>query len=240
MEIYLFVIAVLFAASFTQGMTGFGFALVSIPLLTLVIELPEAVALGALGGLVVNIFLIIKLKSFVKFLDLKNLIIGSVVGIPLGSIVLYSVSPDILKKILGAVIIVFVILTTAKVIKQKKINLKWGYVFGFFSGLLGGALNTNGPPILIYFYLNGYDKFKQKASITGFFLIASVFIVSSHALTGITSMATLKNFGFAFPFILTGIFLGSRAFGKISTIIYNRIILGFLFVVSIYLIFWSR
>lgn len=240
MEIYLFVIAVLFAASFTQGMTGFGFALVSIPLLTLVIELPEAVALGALGGLVVNIFLIIKLKSFVKFLDLKNLIIGSVVGIPLGSFVLYSVSPDILKKILGAVIIVFVILTTAKIIKQKKINLKWGYVFGFFSGLLGGALNTNGPPILIYFYLNGYDKFKQKASITGFFLIASVFIVSSHALTGITSISTLRNFGLAFPFILTGIFLGSRAFGKISAIIYNRIILGFLFVVSIYLILWSR
>lgn len=221
-------------------MTGFGFALVSIPMLSMLMELREAVALGALGGLVVNIYLIIKLRSFVKFFDLKNLIIGSVVGIPLGTYVLNYLSPYILKTILGIIIVIFVFLSVFKIIKQRNISTNWGYLFGLTSGLLGGALNTNGPPILIYFYLNGYDKFKQKASITGFFLIASVFIVSSHALTGITSIATLKNFGFALPFILTGIFLGSRAFGKISTLIYDRIILGFLFLVSIYLIFFSK
>ncbi len=240
MEIYLFIIAVLFTASFTQGMTGFGFALVSIPMLSMLMELREAVALGALGGLVVNIYLIIKLRSFVKFFDLKNLIIGSVVGIPLGTYVLNYLSPHILKTILGIIIVVFVFLSVFKIIKQRNISTNWGYLFGFTSGLLGGALNTNGPPILIYFYLNGYDKFKQKASITGFFLIASVFIVSSHALTGITSTSTLKNFGYALPFILSGISLGSRAFGKISTLIYDRIILGFLFLVSIYLIFFSK
>ncbi|MCO6473764.1 MAG: sulfite exporter TauE/SafE family protein [Melioribacteraceae bacterium] len=240
MEIYLFIIAVLFAASFTQGMTGFGFALVSIPLLSMMMELKEAVALGALGGLVVNIYLIIKLRSFVKFFDLKNLIIGSVIGIPLGTYMLNDLSPHILKIILGIIVILFVLLSVFKIIKQRNINTNLGYIFGFASGLLGGALNTNGPPILIYFYLNGYDKFKQKASITGFFLIASMFIVLSHALTGITSTTTLKNFGIALPFILTGIFLGSRAFGKISTLIYDRIILGFLFIVSIYLIFLSR
>lgn len=240
MEIYLFIIAVLFTASFTQGMTGFGFALVSIPMLSMLMELREAVALGALGGLVVNIYLIIKLRSFVKFFDLKNLIIGSVVGIPLGTYVLNYLSPHILKTILGIIIVVFVFLSVFKIIKQRNISTNWGYLFGLASGLLGGALNTNGPPILIYFYLNGYDKFKQKASITGFFLIASVFIVSSHALTGITSTSTLKNFGYALPFILSGISLGSRAFGKISTLIYDRIILGFLFLVSIYLIFFSK
>ncbi|MFH1198207.1 MAG: sulfite exporter TauE/SafE family protein, partial [bacterium] len=122
-------------------------------------------------------------------------------------------------------------------IKSKGLNFRWGYLFGFLSGLLGGAFNTNGPPILIYFYLQGWDKFKQKASITGFFIITSVVIVSTHAVTGITTGNVMKLFFYSLPAVVIGLFAGSRLFKKVSTEIFNKIILYGLIIIGIFMIF---
>ena len=74
MSLEFFLIAVIILlASFVQGFSGFGFALVSIPLLSLVINIKEAVPLGALCGLVVNVYLIFHLKEHIEIKEIKNI-----------------------------------------------------------------------------------------------------------------------------------------------------------------------
>lgn len=228
---------ILFFAAFTQGMTGFGFAMVSLSLLTFLMSISEAVPLAALCGLIVNLYLIYKLKNHISFKETKNLIIGAVVGIPLGSYVLTIASPELLSIILGFVILLFVILSATKFIKQIGLPLQWGYLFGLFAGVLGGSLNTNGPPVLIYFYLHGFDKLKQKASITGFFIFTSLMVVATHAVTGVTSIKIFMTFVYNLPFVIAGILAGNYMFDKISTGIYNKIIIIFLFAMSLFMIF---
>lgn len=223
-------------ASFVQGFSGFGFALVSIPLLTYFIGIKTAIPLGALCGLLINFLLYIKLKDHINFKEIIKLLIGAAAGIPFGVFFLSTADPAIIKIILGIIIILFVFLSVFSFIPQRKMNLKWGYVFGLFSGLLGGALNTNGPPVLIYFFLQGWDKIKQKASITGFFIISSLLIVGSHIATGITGSKLLLNFVYLIPFIIVGFAAGNFLFSKISTVFFNRFILLFLFVVGIFLL----
>ena len=184
---FLLIGLILFFAAFTQGMSGFGFAMVSLSLLSFFMDINSAVPLAALSGFVVNIFLLYKLKHHIVFDEVKNLVIGAVIGIPIGAYILTITSPGVLKIILGSVIILFVLLSVTKIIKQVGLKEKWGYLFGLFSGLLGGSLNTNGPPVLIYFYLHGFDKFKQKASITGFFIFTSAMVVAVHAVSGVTT-----------------------------------------------------
>jgi uncharacterized membrane protein YfcA len=140
-------------------------------------------------------------------------------------------------KILAAVILLFVLINAVPFIKPFKISNKWAILFGFFSGILGGAFNTNGPPVLIYFYLKDWDKFKQKASITGFFIVASILIVTSHAVSGFTTTTVLKHAGFAVPFLLAGILSGSSLFPKVSSKLYRKLILLFLTTMSLVLIF---
>jgi uncharacterized protein len=234
-EIFVLVALVIFFASFTQGITGFGFALVSVPLISMIIDVKYAVSIAAICGLVVNIYLIFKLKNHIHYFELKELIISAVAGIPIGSAIVIYTDQDILKILLGIVVLLFVFLSATKIIKQINLKKEWGYIFGFFSGLLGGAFNTNGPPILIFFYLKGYDKFKQKASITGFFIITSVTIVITHLVTGLSTEAIWLDALKLIPVIMIGIVLGHSIFHKISTKFYNRLILLGLFVVGIVL-----
>ena len=236
MNIDLILIGLILFASFTQGLTGFGYALISIPLITLLTDIRYAIILGALCGLVMNIYLLIQLRGHITFADVKSLIIGSVVGIPFGVYFLSEANPQLLKTFLGILVLIFVLLSLTKVIKQRGINSRWGYLFGLFSGLLGGAFNTNGPPILIYFYLQNWDKLKQKASITGFFIVSSVIIVSSHAISGLTTKAIFMDFLMYLPVVLIGLFIGSSLFSRVSSKLYNKIILFGLLAISILLI----
>lgn len=228
---------IIFAASFNQGLTGFGFALTAVPLLSLVINIKEAIPLAAICGLIVNIYLTVHLRESIKFSDIKFLVLGSVLGIPIGVLILSEANPFIIEKILAAIIISFVILNTTQLIKPNGIADKWAPLFGFVSGILGGAFNTNGPPVLIYLYLKNWDKYKQKASITGFFLVASVIIVSSHALSGVTSASVLIKILYVFPFLLAGLILGSKLFLKVSSKSYRKLILIFLTIMALILIF---
>jgi hypothetical protein len=228
---------ILFLAAFTQGFSGFGFALVSIPLLSLFVDIKYVIPLGALCGLVVNVYLAFELRKNIKFFELKNLLIGSAAGIPIGVYILSEFNPNLLKTILGLIVLIFVLLTFGSIIKTKNIDNRWGYLFGFFSGTFGGAFNTNGPPVLIYFYLHGWDKLKFKSMITGFFLITSIMITASHAVTGLTTKIIFYDFLFFLPVILLGIFLGSILFKKVSSELFKRIMLMGLLIISFLLIF---
>lgn len=235
-SIFILMAVILFFAAFTQGLTGFGFALVSIPLLSFFIDIKAAIPLAALYGLVLNIYLILKLKAHIRLRNVTSLIIGSAVGIPIGALFVAEADPSLLKTILAFIIIFFVIFSLTNMIKQAGLNKNWGYLFGLASGLLGGAFNTNGPPILIYFYLQGWDKFKQKASITGFFIVTSVMIVATHIATGLTTSFVFNKFLYLLPVVVIGMISGHALFSKVSQKLYNRILLFGLLVISVLLL----
>ena len=228
---------IIFFAAFTQGLTGFGYAMVALTLLSFLMDLNQSVPLAAMHGLVINIYLIVYLKAHIKLSEVRNLIIGAVVGIPLGAYVLLITSPDILELILGIVILLFVFLSFAKIVKQEGLSNNWGYLFGLSAGILGGSLNTNGPPVLIYFFLKGWDKLKQKAAITGFFIFTSVTVVITHAVTGITTKAIFLDFLIYLPFVIIGLILGNYLFYKVSSKIYNKLLLSFLLIMALLMIF---
>ncbi|MBI9073606.1 MAG: sulfite exporter TauE/SafE family protein [Melioribacteraceae bacterium] len=234
---YILIGIVIFTASFVQGFGGFGFALVSIPLLSLIVDIKYAIPLGALCGLFINFLLLFELKSHIRFFELKRLVISAVIGIPIGVVLLSQAPASILKSILAVFVILFVILSFTKILPQKSLNKNWGYLFGLLSGLFGGAFNTNGPPVLVYFYLQGWDKNKQKASLTGFFTFTSVTIVLSHIAFGISTIQIAIDFLYMIPSILAGNYIGTHLFKKISTKNYNRLILISLLILSFLLLF---
>jgi len=237
MTVYIATLLIIFLASFTQGFSGFGFALISIPLLSFVVGIKYAIPLGALCGLVINVVLAVKLQNHINFKELKKLLIGAVLGIPPGVFFLAKAGTGLIQIMLGTVVLLFVVFSSTNLFKPKEINSIYGYIFGLSSGLLGGAFNASGPPVLIYFYLKSWDKIKFKASVTGFFLVTSVVIVISHLISGLTTTDVLIDFSLHLPVVLLGIFIGDRYFNKVSAKQYNRIILGALSISGILLIF---
>lgn len=234
-EFILIGLIILFAA-FTQGFSGFGFQLISISLLSLLVDIKHVIPMCAMFGLVINVYLVFLLKAHIQFGELKSLIIGSCLGIPVGVYILSETSTDVIKLLMGIILLIFVFLSSVRFIKDKHIDSNWGYIFGVISGILGGILNTNGPPILIYFFLKGWEKIRQKAFISGYFLFSSTVIVIAHAVSGITSKFVLKDFLIFLPFVLIGQAIGAKTFKGISSDFYNKIILFFLGIIGLILI----
>ena len=78
------------------------------------------------------------------------------------------------------------------------------FAAGGISGLLGGAFNTGGPPVLVYAVSQRWPKVETHATIQLHSLLSGLVIVGLHAGTGLSSGATLAGAALALPALAAG------------------------------------
>ena len=100
----LLVFLIIFLAIFIQSVTGFGLALVSMPLLTAVLGIQMAAPLVAFFGLVAEIVLLIYYRSAFNLGVVWRLGLASIFGIPLGVLALRVVPEEVVLTALGLVV----------------------------------------------------------------------------------------------------------------------------------------
>ena len=219
-------------AGFVQGLSGFGSALVAIPLLILVMDIKEAVPLCTLSGIVITTYLAVKLSKHFDRKKIVPLCIGSIPGIFVGATLLKTVPSRMISILLGILLIAYSLYNLLFSPEARKLNYRWGYLAGFLSGAIGAAFSAGGPPSIIYATLNKWNKDEIKATLTGFFVFNSYLTAASHAVSGITTMLTIKYLLFSAPFVLMGTALGSRCYGLFEKDSYMKIIFLFLIVMG--------
>jgi uncharacterized membrane protein YfcA len=228
-----FYISIIFLlAGFIQGMTGFGSALVAIPLLSLCLDMKSAVPLCTVNSVVITIFLALRLK---KHLDLKKifpLCVAAIPGMFVGITVLKKVSSNELSIGLGSLLVAYSCYSLLVRIRQRHLHPLWAYLAGFFSGAIGSAFSAGGPPAIIYATLNDWNKDEMKATLTGFFLFNSSLNATAHAISGMTTTMVMTLFLCSAPCVLLGTVLGSLCYGRMERGVYLRAILTFLIVMG--------
>jgi uncharacterized protein len=199
---------VLFAASTLHAGVGFGSALVAMPLLSLVLGVDVATPLV---GLAVPVTLVLVLARSWQSLDLHataRLLIGSACGIPVGVIVLRQVPASVILSVLGSVLVAYGLWGLLRPVLPR---LRWtgaGYLFGACAGVLGGACNINGPPVVLFGALSGWDPARFRATLSGYFLPTAMLICAAHAATGLWSVRVFELFFLALPVLLLGNWCG--------------------------------
>lgn len=233
---FAFVSLIFFLAGFIQGLSGFGSALIAMPLLTIFIDVKTAVPLCVLNSLLISLYLGYKLKDHIKLKNIMPLTLGSLPGIYLGVSFLKSMEPDLIRMLLGAMIILYCIYSFFSHPGPRKLHRAWAYIAGFGTGFIGSAFSAGGPPAIIYTTLTGTSKDNIKATLTGFFLIGNIIVVTAHAASGLTTAAVLKHFLFSAVFLQAGVMIGSRAYDRTDTQGYIKIILIILMILGIMMI----
>ncbi len=144
-------VVIFLISGFKQGLTGFGFGIIAMALLPLVMEVREATATVTLIGTVSILGSLGIFWKKVSWQECRPLLLGIGIGIPLGVFLLNAVSPLIVTRTLGVVLVSISILQAFLPKDQKLIFPKFlGFPLGLLSGLLGGAFNMGGPPVLVY------------------------------------------------------------------------------------------
>ena len=98
-------VAVIFVAVFTQSLSGFGSALVSMPLLAPLLGLHVATPLVALMGGVMEAILLIYYREALNIRAVWRLVLASIVGIPVGVLMLQKLDEEVTLTILGVIIV---------------------------------------------------------------------------------------------------------------------------------------
>ncbi|OGQ95660.1 MAG: permease [Deltaproteobacteria bacterium RIFOXYD12_FULL_57_12] len=225
MSLYILLSLIFLAASFTQGLTGFGFGLLAIPLLTLLIDIKIAIPLCSLQGLLITGFLSLRLKRHIDHRKILPLLLGCLPGIAVGVIFLKKAPTWLLGTALGWLLIAYSLFWLCFRPRPVGMHRLWAYVAGFGTGAISSAFSAGGPPAIIYTTLTGWSKDDVKATLSGFFLACGLFIVAAHAASGLTTITVLRYFGISAPAVILGMVAGSTLYDRVDTENYLRLLL---------------
>ncbi len=230
------IIAIIFASAFVRSAFGFGDALIAMPLLALFVSFEIATPLIGLCAITYSILILYKEWRNVKYRDVIVLIITAFIGIPIGIYLLKGDYDQLMKLVLGFLIILF---SLFNIFKPKLFHLKndkFAFIFGLAGGILGGAINTNGPPVVIYSALRKWEPSTFRASMQGFFLPTGIMIAISHGLAGLWTKEVILNYVYALPAIFIAVYLGSLVNKRIKKDKFNIYIFGLLLILGILLV----
>jgi uncharacterized protein len=209
------VLAVLFFATLIRSALGFGEALVAVPLLALTLPVQVAAPLAVLVSITVAVVVVIQDWRNVHVRSAGWLVLSTLFGIPLGLLLLKTVPESIVKSILGVFIIAFAIYSLAGR-KPELHSDRLAPLFGFLAGILGGAYGMNGPPLVVYGVLRRWQPAQFRATLQGYFLIASIVGMAGYVLTGLWTRTVSSYFLLSLPLALIAIFLGHAIHRRLS------------------------
>lgn len=232
----LLIIGILFFSSFIRSAFGFGDAMIAMPLLSMIIPVQVASPVIALFATSIAILILLKNWKQVKLESALKLIISTIIGIPIGLMFLKQINEEIVKSLLAILIICFssysLFLKGGYYLK----NENWAYLFGLVAGILGGAYNTNGPPVVIYGNLRKWESSKFRATMQGYFLPTGAAIAIGHGIAGLWTKEVFTYYIWCLPAVILAIVIGGAINKKIPSEKFTRYIYFLLIILGIYLL----
>ena len=196
---------IIFVAGFTQGFTGFGSALIMLPLLTMLMGVKTVVPLVVLLGLCINVILLFQVHRHIEWKRVHILLAASVPGIIFGVYILKTMSTSFLELVIAVLLIVFPSYLMSKGVPEREIAPAWAWPVGFLSGVLGGSISTGGPPVIIYTAMQPWGKLSIKSTLVSFFLVTSMAIGAAQAAGGLMTGEVMALFVAGLPALVTGV-----------------------------------
>lgn len=223
---------ILFVSTLIRSAIGFGDSLIAMPLLAMAVGIQTATPLVAFVASTIGITVIAGNWRNVDKQSAWRLILVSLAGIPFGLVLLKVAPEQVVKIILGLMLIAYGLYSLFSPRLPTVRNEKSAYAFGFVAGVLGGAYNTNGPPIVMYGMLRRWPPEHFRATLQFYFFFTGLLIVASHGIAGLWTPVVLRLYVYSIPVIMLAIWIGGRINNRIPTALFSRIVYALLVVIG--------
>lgn len=211
-----------------RGVTGFGSALISIPLLAFFVPLTIAVPFINVLDTSASLIHTIHTRKAINWPVILRTLPYTLLGVSLALFLLQVINPELLVRALGAFIILFAIYSLlAPSMKQSQSRL-WPAFGGFFGGYIGTWFGTGGPFYVIYFRIQQLDKSAFRASCAAVFLIDGLIRITGYTLSGFYTSELLLLCLASIPVMLVALYIGEHIHTSVSQQGFQRVIGVFL------------
>lgn len=222
---------VVLAASALQAATGIGFGVIAGPVLLVVLNDGSAIQISIALNLLIAVIITPSLRHKADRTILRNLVIGLLIGSPIGILIFLNIDIDLLKATAG----VGVLLTLCLLILRNRLrqpNSPPGrpeqISVGAIAGVMGACLAMPGPIPAAWMSSKGYDKQAIRATILAMFVFSyAIALALQFAAVGIGA-ETLNLSAALVPATLVGILLGNFVSKRITEKIFGRILIAVL------------
>jgi uncharacterized membrane protein YfcA len=237
-ELILLAGVIVFIGHFIKGFSGFASALFAIPLLALFLDIKFVVPVFLLFDLISGLILTIQTRRFIDrksgFLILSGLAIGTAVG----TYMLVSFGNEALKSVFGVIVILFAlkILILDKDGVKRRISKAWAPVSGIAGGCTGAMFGLNGPPMVLYLTYRPMDRQVFRATLYGLFFVDACYRLVLFSVHKLITLEVIKFALYLSPFLLIGLFLGSRLHTQAGESLFQKIIASILVITGLFLL----
>lgn len=206
-----------FVAAFVRGLTGFGMAILLVPMLGLMILPVEAVVVSNFLGLLIGLSGLRGTWSRADKPSVLTIALLAMVATPLGLALLHATDPAWARLLIALVaVLAFAVVLLPPRPDGHLPHAAETAATGFAAGLLTGFAGMPGPPVVPYYIRQPIPASRARASMLAVFFATS--LISSVAGLGM-GMASPRHGGLAlalFGPIWLGNRLGGKAFGRVS------------------------
>jgi uncharacterized protein len=219
-----FGIAVL--AAFAQSVSGFGSALVAVPLLTVLAGPRTAVVTITALSIAMTALGTVRERHHVEWRVAGTLAAAGLIGMPAGLLLLTALDARALTLVIAALVLVFTLLLA------RGWSVDPGPWARRSAGVLSGAMLTstgmNGPPLVITLQAMRLRPDRFRATLQAVFCSQDVAAVAGFVAIGQVSSTALVAVAAGLPGLPLGWLLGDRVFTGIDPEVFRRVVLGML------------
>ncbi|AAZ22150.1 sulfite exporter TauE/SafE family protein [Candidatus Pelagibacter communis] len=232
-EIY-FVIFTVFIASIIRGFNGFGFSAICISGFSFILPAIEIVPIILILEVIISIFMVPYIWNKIDWNFVLKLLIGIIIGSPIGLYLLKYLSPDTTHLSVCALVIFFSFLLM-KGYENKKINNNYGkLITGIVSGTLNGLTTLGGMPVALFLLVTSIQPAVIRGSLAALFFLTDIYAFILSFFAGIVDLTTIYR---TIPLIIIlpiGVYIGDKFFVKSKEETYRKVVFYFLILISIF------
>ena len=233
---FIWVCAIVSAALVLRAAIGFGDGLIAVPLMSLIIDVREAVPVILFLSTTMSLYPLWKDRSHIQMGSLGRTSITALFGIPLGVVLLGLGSDELVKAILGGVLI---LLAWWQLRSSTRIRLEgqgWSYFFGLLAGTLGSAYALRGIVFSVYGALRGWGPKKFKGTISAFYVASGVVIPVTYFVAGLITPRIIGFYLVVLPLALLATMVGYGITDRLDAGVFKKWLWKFLFVLALVMI----
>ncbi len=231
-EIFIFS-GVIFFALLIHSFAGFAAGLIAIPILTLFFEPKVVVPAFSLLILLLGAFLVLETRAHIKWKKVGALLLGGMIGTPIGAYALKYFNPEILRMIIAGLTILFGILLLSGIKLAIKDTRGCQRTIGLISGFFGGSVALSGPPVVIFGISQNWGKNLFRSTLITYSLFLGIVGNLSFFFLRLFNQFNLRLFGFSIIPAMVAFWLGVRFKNRVSEASFRRAILILVIAVGI-------
>jgi uncharacterized membrane protein YfcA len=229
----LYFVACVFGAAIVRGYSGFGFSLLAITPLSLLLQPAEIIPPIFMMEVAASASLLHSIWKDIHWRSLLPLSLGCLLGTPAGVWALAWMPAPPMKIALATAVLCTVALLASGYVRKSIPTSAETIATGCVSGLLNGAFGIGGPPVVVFYFNSPAGASITRASLIAFFIGTDSIGLGFLAQQGLVTPEGLYCFLGMVPALLAGQWLGARSFRTSDPARFRRHVLMILAVLAL-------